>query len=369
MKIAIVGPGHPLRGGLSTFNHLLADHLRQLGHDVVIYSFSLQYPSVFFPGKTQLSDEAAPNDVPVRPLINSVNPLNWVKHGRRMAKENYNLVIFRFWMPFFGPAFGTMSRLIKQNKQTNITVIADNVVPHEKRPGDKVLANYFLSTCHRYITMSKAVENTLNQWYPERPTSFHPHPMYEGFGKRLGRTEACRFLGLDPNFRYILFFGFIRKYKGLDLLLEAMNDVPKNVKLVVAGEFYADEEEYLKIIKENHLEDRVMLHTRFIPDSEVRYYFSMAHLVAQPYRSATQSGVTQIAYYYDVPMLVTDVGGLAELVPDGEVGLVCSPNSNAIQEAIRNYFKRNLYTPFSEAVSQRKSRFTWGAFIEKVMDI
>jgi glycosyltransferase involved in cell wall biosynthesis len=367
MKIAIVGPGHPLRGGLSTFNHLLAQRLQGKGHEVVIYSFSLQYPSILFPGKTQFSDEEAPNDIEVRSVINSVNPFNWIRRGRQMKHAGFDQVIFRFWMPFFGPAFGTLARIIKGNRKTTISVIADNVIPHEKRPGDKLLASYFLSTCNQYLTMSKSVEGTLREWYPSGDINFHPHPMYESFGERLVRTEACRKLDLDPKNRYILFFGFIRKYKGLDLLLQSLKNLPDDVKLVVAGEFYTDSQSYHRIADDHGIRDRVIWHTRFIPDSEVRYFFSIADLVAQPYKSATQSGVTQIAYYYDVPMLVTNVGGLPELVSHNEVGLVCSPEPEAINQSLQRFFSEELFAPFSAAVKQRKSLFTWDAFIGKLI--
>lgn len=371
MKIAIIGSAHPLRGGLATFNERLAKELLQLGHDVSMYSFSLQYPSFLFPGATQYTDEPAPEDLTIHSVINSVNPLNWLKVGRRIRKEKFDLIIIKFWLPFMGPAFGTILRGIRRGKHTRVVCIVDNIIPHEKRPGDKAFANYFIKAVDAFITMSKEVLKDL-QTFTSKPAQFTPHPVYDNYGTPVSKEDACKKLGLDVTDKYILFFGFIRKYKGLDLLLEAMSDErirKSGIKLIVAGEFYEDRAVYDQLIQTHQLQDSTKMFTEFIPNSEVKYYFGAADMVVQPYRHATQSGITQVAYHFEKPMVVTNVGGLGEVVPDGKVGFVTEPEPNAIATAILRFYEPNALPNVEQNIHTEKLKYSWDTFVKKLLAI
>jgi D-inositol-3-phosphate glycosyltransferase len=371
-QIVIVGPAHPLRGGLATYNQLLATKLKEQGHKVKILTFSLQYPSILFPGKSQYSTDPKPNHLQIEVALNSINPLNWIKLGRRLRKEKPDLVIFRYWMPFMGPCLGTLGRIIKKNNHTKIVAITDNIIPHEQRFFDKGFTQYFLKSCDGFVTMSKAVLQDLKRFNVNKPALYNPHPMYESFGPKLEKNEAKKRLNLDPQVNYLLFFGFIRKYKGLDLLLKAFADErlkALNVKLIIAGEYYDKPEEYQKIIKGYNLEERLIQENDFIPDGEVSSYFSAADMVVQTYKTATQSGVTQIAYYYNKPMLVTDVGGLAELVPHNKVGYVTGVDVKQISDALVDFYTNKREQEFTRNVKQERNRFTWDSMIEKLLEV
>ena len=337
-SIVILGPAHPLRGGLATFDQRLCKQFLSEGHSCTIYSFSLQYPSFLFPGTTQYSSDPAPEDITIRSVINSVNPLNWIKTGNRLRKENPDLIIVRYWLPFMGPALGTILRRVKKNKHTQIVAITDNVIPHEKRPGDKLFTTYFLKSCDAFVTMSEKVMNDLRKFEQTKPAVQVLHPLYDNFGTPVSIEEARKKLNLSTDEKIIVFFGFIRKYKGLDLLLEALPKVNTPVRLLIAGEFYEDEKPYLDLIQQHGISENILLHTHFIPDGEVRNYICAADVVIQPYRNATQSGVTPLCYYFEKPMIVTNVGSLPVLVPDMKAGLVCAPVPASIAMAIDKYF-------------------------------
>ncbi len=372
MKIALLGTAHPLRGGLAAFNERLAYELQGQGHEVVIYSFSLQYPSFLFPGSTQYTDSPAPEGLKIKTVVNSINPLNWLSVGRQMNKEKYDLIIVKYWMPFMGPAFGSILRLAKGNKHTRVVCVVDNIIPHEKRPGDTQLTNYFIKAVDAFVTMSRDVLKDV-QTFTQKPAFFTPHPVYDIFKEAVAKQEACNKLKLAPEKNYILFFGFIRAYKGLDWLLEAMADErirKAGIELIAAGEYYdkAIEAANNKIITDNGLQDTVHLFTDFIPDSEVRYFFSAASLVVQPYKHATQSGITQIAYHFEKPMVVTNVGGLAEVVPDGKVGFLAEPDPTSIADAILRFFEPGSIPALHENILEEKKKYTWGTFVKVMMD-
>jgi len=365
-KVVIIGSAWPLRGGLSNFNERLAEEFYSEGWDVKIYTFSLQYPSFLFPGKTQYSTEAYKGNVDIKVAINSINPFNWIKIGRELNKLNPDLVIIKFWIPFMAPCFGTISRIVRRNRHTKIMTIIDNIIPHEKRPGDKALVRYFVKGIDGFVTMSRKVLEDVSLFDQKKPRIFSPHPIYDNFGKELDKKSAIQQLGLDPSFRYILFFGFIRDYKGLDILLNAMAEEEirnRNIKLLVAGEFYTDSKPYFNIIQEKRIEDLVIMSNDFIPDGEVSKYFCASDLVVQPYKSATQSGVTQIAYHFNKPMIITDVGGLGEFVPDGEVGYVVKPDSKAIANAIIIYYDKNMEKLFINNIINIKEKYSWKYFL------
>ncbi len=380
-KVIIIGPAHPLRGGLATFNQRLAKEFIAQGNDCSIYSFSLQYPSFLFPGKTQYSDEPAPEKLTIHSVINSVNPLNWIKIGNRLRKEKADIVIVRFWLPFMGPALGTILRRVRKNKHTKIICIADNVVPHEKRFGDKSFTKYFLKSCDAFITMSEKVmsdlrlfQKTLPTGRQVKPARLVSHPLYDNFGDIIPKSNARKHLKLPENEKIILFFGFIRKYKGLDLLLEAMSILKNlkpqtsNLKLLIAGEFYEDEKPYKEQIDKLQIRDHLILRTDFIPDSEVKYYLCAADAVIQPYRNATQSGVTPLAYHFEKPMVVTNVGGLPTFVPDGKVGLVVEPTPTAIADGIRKFYQlgEDYFIPH---LRSEKQQYSWANMIKTITQL
>jgi len=375
-KIIIVGSAHPLRGGgLSTFNQRLAKEFNDGGDNCSIYSFSLQYPSFLFPGKTQYTDEPAPENLKIFSVINSVNPLNWIRVGNRIGKEKPDIVVVRYWLPFMAPALGTILRRIKKNKHTRIICIADNIIPHEHRPGDKAFTNFFVKRCDGFITMSEQVMNDLLKFVRDKPVKLVPHPLYDNFGEIISKIEAREKLKIKTDELIILFFGFIRKYKGLDILLDAMKIIKENtksqisnLKLLVAGEFYDDEKPYLQQINRLGINDDVILRTDFIPDSEVKYYLCAADAVIQPYRNATQSGVTPLAYYFEKPMIVTNVGGLPSLVPNEKAGLVTEPTAQSIANAILRFYQlgENYFLPH---LRSEKQKYSWSNLTNAIKEI
>ncbi len=367
-KVVIIGPGYPLRGGLATFNQRLSKEFSDLGDDCVIYSFSLQYPKILFPGKTQFSSEQAPDNIKIVSAINSVNPLNWIRIGNRLKMLKPDLIVVRFWIPFMGPALGTILRRVRKNNHTRIVCIADNVRPHEKRIGDTAFTKYFLKSCHAFITMSEKVMKDLRQFVPNKPAQQVQHPLYDNFGNILDKTEARRKIDLPLNEKLILFFGFIRNYKGLDILLEAMSDQrikDNKIKLIVAGEFYEDPALYHQLMLKYGLEHSVILRTDFIPDSQVQYYLSAADAVIQPYRNATQSGVTPLAYHFEKPMVVTNVGGLPDLVPHEQAGIVTEPNPTAIADAILRVYELGEHY-FIPHLRTEKKKYAWHHLVSAI---
>lgn len=370
-KVVIIGPGHPLRGGLATFNQRLATEFIRNQYDCSIYSFSLQYPSFLFPGKTQYTNEPAPKGITIYSVINSINPFNWIRIGNRLKKEKPDIIVVRYWLPFMGPALGTILRRVRKNKQTKIICIADNIIPHEKRPGDKIFTRYFLKSCDAFITMSEKVMENLRVFQKDKPAQMVRHPLYDSFGEIISKEEARNKLNINKEDPVILFFGFIRKYKGLDLLLEAMADErigEKKIKLMVAGEFYEDEKPYRELISKLNISDRLILRTDFIPDSEVKYYLCAADAVVQPYRNATQSGVTPLAFHFEKPMIVTNVGGLPALVPDGKAGIVVEPDPKAIAEGILKFYQLGE-SRFVSDLRAEKQKYSWENLMNSIVQL
>ena len=374
-NIIIIGPAYPLRGGgMSTFNERLAKAFQDDGHKVTIYTFSLQYPGFLFPGTSQLSDEAAPEGLNIKVVINSMNPFNWIKVGNRIKKENPDIIVVRYWLPFMGPCLGTILRIAKKNKHSKVVCIADNVIPHEKRIGDTAFTKYFIKPVDAFITMSEKVLNDLRSFSTNKPAKYVPHPLYDNFGEKISKEEARAYLKINTDDKIILFFGFIRKYKGLDILLDAMkltrqSDPVSRIPyplLMIAGEFYEDRKAYDDQIKQLGIEDSLILRTGFIPNSEVKYYLCAADLLVQPYRNATQSGVTPLAYHFEVPMIVTNVGGLPALVPDGKVGLVAEPNAASLASKINEYFQKGE-AYFIPGLIEEKKKYNWNTFINEIL--
>ena len=363
MKVIILGPAWPYRGGIAAFNERLARQYQAEGHEVEVVTFTLQYPSFLFPGTTQYSTDPAPEGLKITRKLNSINPFSWLSTGRYIRRQRPDLVLSAFWLPFMAPAMGTALRRAKRKGMRRVSIL-HNLIPHEHRPGDKLFSRYFVGSNDAFITLSRSVLDDLNVFDPKglKPRTFSPHPLYDHYGATLGRKEALDLIGLRENQRYVLFFGFIREYKGLDLLLDAMADERMEklgVKLIVAGEFYGDPKPYQEQISRHDIGDRVVLHTEFIPDHEVNRYFCAADLVVQPYKNATQSGVSQIAYHFEKPMVVTNVGGLPEIVPDGKAGFVVKPDSQEIADAIVRYFEEDWQQCLTEGVREEKKKYAW----------
>ncbi len=368
MKVVIIGPAHPLRGGIADFNEALAKAFQDEGTEVSIYSFCYQYPSFLFPGTSQFTKDAEPAHLNIRSTIHSLNPISWKKTASKIIQEKPDLVLVRYWLPFMAPALGTICRILRR-KGFSVIAITDNVLPHEKRPGDKQLTNYFLRSCKGFVAMSRSVMEDVKRFIPNASAVFLPHPIYNIFGEIVSKDSARKKLGIELNEKVILFFGFIRAYKGLDLLFDAMADTrlkDLNVKLIVAGEFYEDQKKYFDQIDRLDIRERVLFHTAYIPKEEVKYYFCASDMVVQPYRDATQSGITQIAYHFEKPMLVTNVGGLPEIVSDGLIGYVTETNAKSIADGIFEFYSLNKEVEFSRNVKSEKERFTWATFIRGI---
>jgi D-inositol-3-phosphate glycosyltransferase len=372
MKIVSIGPAYPFRGGLASFNDRLAQQFITEGHDIEIITFTLQYPRFIFPGKTQYTDGPPPANITISRRLNSINPFNWISVGRRIKKEKPDILLIRFWLPLMGPCFGTVARIVRSNRHTVAICIFDNVIPHEKRPGDKALTRFFTGSIDGAIVMSDTVLNELRTFSKNLPVKFSPHPLFDNYGSKLTRIEALTELGLDKDYSYLLFFGFIRAYKGLDILIEAFSDERlrnRKLKLLVAGEFYEDDTPYRDLISKYGLENEIIFFDHFIKDNEVPFFFSASDIVVQPYKSATQSGVTQISYYFEKPMLVTDVGGLKEIVPDGKCGYVVKPEPGFISSALIDFYENNRKDEFTEGVKAEKEKFSWDKMTAAILEV
>ncbi|MDB4126681.1 glycosyltransferase [Flavobacteriales bacterium] len=369
-KVIIIGPAFPFRGGIANFNNALAQEYHNRGDQVTLYSFTLQYPGFLFPGTTQYESGEAPKNLKIKTLINSVNPFNWINVARKINTENPDYVIIRYWLPFMAPCLGTIARLL--NKKIKILAITDNVIPHEKRIGDTLFTRYFVKSCDAFLSLSASVLDDLSKFTNTTYKKFIPHPIYNVFGDKITKAKALENLGLNSEDKHLLFFGFVRKYKGLDLMLKAMADSrikAMGIKLIIAGEFYDDKTEYTDMITNLGIEDNIIMKSDFIPAEKVKDYFCAADMITQTYRTATQSGVTQIAYFFDRPMLVTDVGGLAEIVPNNKVGYVTSQNPTEIADAIIDFYTNNKEEYFSDNTRLEKKRFSWEFFVEGLVEL
>ena len=370
-SIVILGTAYPYRGGLASFIEMLARTFRKQGKQVDIITFRLQYPEWLFPGKTQYSESPAPDDLCITRMVNSIHPFNWWRVGRHIRRMRPDAVILKYWTPFMAPCMGTICRIVSKNKHTVILTQLDNVIPHEKHFYDRILTRYFINSVHGFIYMSQKVKEELDTFTSTKPSVFAPHPVFSNFGEKVSRDEACQRLNLSLDNRYLLFFGLIRDYKGLDLMLDAWANLRKNghakdKKLIVAGEFYMDKTRYLQQAERLGIAGDLLWHDHFIRDEDVKYYFSASDVLAQPYKSATQSGVTQIAFQFETPVIVTNVGGLSEIVSDGHTGFVVEPDISSITHAIEKMYEDNRLQQMSENMIAEKHRFSWDYFTEQL---
>ena len=370
-NIVILGTAYPYRGGFASLCDMLARTFIKHGKQVNIITFKLQYPELLFPGKTQFSDSPPPADLNITRMVNSINPFNWWRVGRHIRRMRPDALILRYWTPFLAPCFGTICRIVSKNRHTAILTQLDNVIPHEKHFFDNILTRYFINSVHGFLYMSQQVKTDLDRFTTDKPSVFAPHPLFSNFGEKVQRDEACQHLNLSADKRYVLFFGLIRDYKGLDLMLDAWANLRQNgqtedKKLIIAGEFYTDKTKCIQQVERLNISNDVLWHDHFIRDEDVKYYFSAADVLVQPYKSATQSGVTQIAYQFETPTIVTNVGGLAEIVPDGQVGYVVEPDATQIACSIKKIYENGNLQRMSENMIAEKRRFSWDYFAEQL---
>lgn len=374
MKINFIGPAFPYRGGLATIIERLAKVFQERGNEVDIKTFSLQYPRLLFPGKSQFRTGEAPEGLAISRQVSTVNPLSWWRVGRRLRREAPDAVVLKYWTPLMAPCFGTICRLARRNGKTKVVVHLDNITPHEPNFYDRPLNRYFLRSCDGFIYMSRAVLDDLRTYRPEAPALFSPHPLFDNYGSKLPREEACERLGLDANEGYVMFFGYVRDYKGLDILLDAwalLKSEGKTAgrKLLVVGEVYGDDTKYRQQIERLGLADDVVMHNEFVPDGEVAEWFSVADMVALPYKSATQSGVTQVAYAFGVPMVVTNVGGLAEMVENDVVGVLAEVSARSVADAIARCYEGDNLERYRAGVVRNSERFSWNATADRIEEL
>ncbi|MFI3328267.1 MAG: glycosyltransferase family 4 protein [Rikenellaceae bacterium] len=378
MKITILGPAYPYRGGLAAILQSVAREFASRNDEVDIKTFSLQYPSLLFPGTTQFVDQnevAKPEDIAIERCVNTMNPFNWIAVGLRIKREKPDVLLLKYWTPFMAPALGTIARIARSNGHTKVICHIDNVDPHERHLTDRLFNYYFLRSVDGFVYMSEQVHSELRQYNKKARSIFSPHPMFDNFGDRVERTAACCDLSLDPSQKYALFFGLIRDYKGLDILLDAWAELKKegklpSRKLIVAGEFYTSKTKYLEQIEALGLGDDILLHDHFIADPDVANYFSISDFVVLPYHTASQSGVTQIAYNFSLPMVVTNVGGLPEIVPNDKVGYTCDPTVEGVAQAIaKMWADAETLERFKVNIKEERKRFSWSAMCDKIVEL
>jgi len=368
MQIALISVAPPYRGGISKHTSILVEKLSQ-NHSVDVINYSRQYPDFLFPGKTQYLDDKSENDNSSR-MIDSINPLTWFSTGNKLAKKNYDLVIFRFWNPFFAPALGVISGIIKKKSSyTKLMSLCDNILPHEKTPFAYFLTTYLFDKLDGHIVQSSQTENELQEVVENPVYEKRFHPIYTNFPKKIDKITARKKLGLSAK-NIILYFGIIRDYKGFDILLNAiaeLKDSGLDFHLLAGGECYGSDEKYTQLISNLGISDYITWHNKYIPDSEVSNYFSAADVVALPYRTASQSGVTQIAYSYDLPVIVTKVGGLPEIVDEGQSGFTIEPeNPKELANILEKNLKAGTFLEMATYIKKFKQKFSWEYFVNGI---
>lgn len=370
MKIAILSIFPPYRGGIAHFNVKLYETLSQR-HQVSVINFSRQYPNLFFPGKSQLDSDYRENNSFDKRIIDSINPVSWIKAYKVLKNQNPDLIIYKYWMPFFAPCLGSISFLFRKYLKGKSLAIIDNLIPHEKRFGDKLLNKFFLKQTDYFIVMSGQVEKELIYLKPKAKYSLLQHPIYNNFGEKISQKIAKEKLGIKET-KVILYFGFIRKYKGVKYLIRAVPGILKKIdaRIILAGEFYDDKSSYTDEIKKTNCSNKITVQDSFIPDSKVHLYFSAADLVVLPYVSATQSGIVKIAMNYDLPCVVTNVGGLPEIISDGKTGFVIEPKSErAISETVLKYFLETNQEKMIKNIKDNKRKYSWENFTQKTINL
>ncbi len=367
MKIAMLSTFYPYRGGIAQFNARLYNELRK-SHEVKAYTFSRQYPSLLFPGKTQYVESVDDAEkIAAKRILDSINPLTYWKTAKEIRSWQPDVLFLRFWHPFFSPSLGTVAKKLK--KHTKIITLVDNAIPHEDKAFYRPFIKYFAEQSHGFIAMSSIVQKDLQTFAPKTPCLLKQHPLYNHFGEKKDRSEVLQNYNLSPEKKTLLFFGFIREYKGLDILLKAFAQLDNSYQLIVAGESYTDFTKYQQLIDENPNKERILLLNRYIADEEVASLFSCADVCVQPYRSATQSGITAVSYHFDVPMIVTNVGGLKEDIRHEKTGLIVEEiTSIAIVEAVKYYFQKEKKAEFQKGILELKKELSWEVFCKDMIE-
>jgi glycosyltransferase involved in cell wall biosynthesis len=374
VNIIIVGTAYPLRGGIAHFNALLASHLG-VRHNVEIITFKRQYPKLLFPGKTQEEVGNLSGVQPSPQLIDSINPFNWIRVAKKIRERKPDLLIFKYWLPFFGPCFGTIAKIVKRQTNAKVLFVCDNIIPHERRPGDIVFTKYAFKQVDYFIVQSGAVENDLIKYFPGALYRKVPHPVYENFGLPIPKNQARASLGISAK-KVILYFGYVRAYKGLMVLIDAMKEIRESrlsigeLLLLAVGEFYDDEAKYRQKVKNLNLEPYIKFVSDYIPNEQVATYFSASDVVVLPYLSATQSGIIQIGYNFDKPVIATNVGGLAEVVVDNKTGFIVSPNDpRMLADAIIRFYDEQRETEFINNVKEEKVKYSWDNLVRNIEEL
>lgn len=361
-KIILIGPAYPYRGGNALFvthtYEALKDHF-----EVKIYNYKLLYPSLLFPGTTQFDkSKEQVFKVPNERLVNSINPFNWISVAKRLKQENADLVIFDWWHPFFGLCHGVISFLLRKKYQNKILFITENVVSHEANFIDKILTRVGLKYASKFLALSGIVEKEVKQYSIDKKIYRSELPVYDCY-KPVDESSLLKFkteLGFEDDSLLLLFFGYVRKYKGLDILIKAFPAILKHsqkARLLVVGEFYDNPDEYLNLIDKLGIKDKVKMVNQFVPNEDVGKYYQISDLIVLPYRSATQSGILNVAYGFNKPVLVTDVGGLAEFVDEGKTGFVVEPNSpEAIVEGVQKFLSVKVTVDFTTHIGERNKK-------------
>ncbi len=372
MNVALVGPAYPHRGGIAQFLAILYEHLART-HTASFFSFTRQYPSFLFPGETQFETGEPAVRVPARRMLDSIGPLSWVRTGRAIAAAGADVAVFKWWTPFFGPSFGTVARVARRGGRTRIVFICDNAIPHERRIVDMPFTRYAFDAVDGFIVMSEAVHDDLRSLLPRArhdSIRFVPHPVYEQFGALpCTREEARARLGIPADHRVLLAFGYIRAYKGLHVLIDAMPAVraQKPTTCLIVGEFYEPREPYDEHVRRLGVSDAVRFMDHYVPDGEVGVYFAAADVVVLPYTSATQSGVVQVAYGFGRPVITTAVGGLPEVVRDGVTGLLVPPDDpTALAAAVERFFAEGDPARWERAIASERARYSWDPLTEVI---
>ncbi len=366
MKIAYLSTFYPYRGGIAQFNASLFREFEK-ENEIKAYTFSRQYPDLLFPGSSQyVSDNDIAEKIDAERILDTINPFSYYSTAKKINEFKPDLMITKFWMPFFAPSLGKIARKLNNTK---CIAVLDNVIPHEKRLGDMQLINYFINSYHGFIAMSNTVQNDLLSLKPNAKSILLPHPLYDHFGAKIDKIEACKKLNIPTDKKTLLFFGFIRDYKGLDLLIDAMSKLGDDYHLVIAGEVYGDYSKYEKQIDKLDIRSKVSNFVRYISDEEVPLFFSSADVCVLPYKSATQSGIVGISYHFDLPIISTDVGGLREMIGDFGTGImVKEPNSELIANSIKDYFSEGKIEEYKNNILNYKSVANWKNLAKEIID-
>jgi len=359
MRIAYLSTFYPFRGGITHFNHSLFNSLKNF-HEIKAYTFKRQYPDLLFPGKTQyVTSDDLIEEIPALRCLDTINPVSYLTTAGSIRKFKPELLIMKYWMPFFAPSLGFVAGKLKSDGCKVISIL-DNVIPHEKKFYDIPFTKYFLNRNSGFVVMSETVKKSLLTLKPGAKYLFHEHPLYNHFGDKISRTEACKKLGIPENKKIILFFGFVRDYKGLDILIEAMSALNDEYYLVIAGEVYGDEKKYYDLIEKHQIGHKSQVNLRYIADHEVALFFSAADVNVLPYKSATQSGILAIAYHFELPVIVTDVGSLKASVEADKTGLVAEKSEPEIIKAkIEEYFNSGQKSFFETQIKTVKINNSW----------